>query len=175
MKKIIIGIMFILLMTALMIGYTSQKSPKEPPELVITIGDKEVEYVTSKNKWDGEIYDREDTFKSILKKGSGIEIPYIEIGKTAVINFKNYPPSQFTVSDILIDKNGNQMYSNKEIISIPIKLKDGKCSFEIKKHWASALSSTYVENKTDIRGFRMIASWGKNECEYAFIIRTDGF
>jgi hypothetical protein len=26
---------------------------------------------------------------------------------------------------------------------------------------------------TYLRGFRMIASWGQNECEYAFIIKTD--
>ena len=38
---------------------------------------------------------------------------------------------------------------------------------------ASGLSSYYVEGKTDLRGFRMIATWGENECEYAFIIRTD--
>lgn len=31
----------------------------------------------------------------------------------------------------------------------------------------------YVKNKTDIRGIRMIASWGENKCEYAFIIKTD--
>jgi hypothetical protein len=37
----------------------------------------------------------------------------------------------------------------------------------------SGLSSYYVEGKTDIRGFRMIATGGENECEYAFIITTD--
>lgn len=158
-----------------MIECTLRKSPQEPPKITITIGNTEVDYVSLKNKWNGAIYDREDSFKTILKEGSGIEIPYIEIGKTAVINFKNYPPDKFTISDILIDKNGNQMYTNKEIISIPVKLKNGKCSFQIKKHFASALSSIHVENKTDIRGFRMIATWGQNECEYAFIIRADGF
>lgn len=174
MKKVIIGIMYMLLVIILVVGYIYQKSPQEPPKLAITIGDKEVGYITSKNKWDGAIYDREDTFKAILKQGSGIEIPYIEIGRTAVIAFENYPPDKFTVSDILIDKNGNQMYSNREIVDIPVELKAGKCSFEIMKNWASGLSSTYVENKTDLRGFRMIASWGQNECEYAFIIKTEG-
>ena len=67
------------------------------------------------------------------------------------------------------------MYSDKLSEDIPVELKDGKYSFEIKKNMASALSSTYVENKTDIRGFRVIASWGQNECENAFIMRTDAF
>lgn len=68
-----------------------------------------------------------------------------------------------------------KIYSNREIINIPVELKGDKCSFEIKKHFASALSSFYVENKIDIRGFRINASWGENECEYAFIIRARGF
>lgn len=175
MKKVIVGIMFILLITILTIEFTSQNLPQEPPQITITIEDKELEYVVGKNQWDGSIYDRKDTFKTILKKGSESEIPYIEIGNTATISFKNSPPSKFTISDILIDKNGNQRYSDKEIINIPVELKHGKCSFEIKKHLASGLSSHYVEGKTDIRGFKMIATWGENECEYGFIIRTDSF
>jgi len=175
MKKVIMGIMFILLTATLIIVYTSKKISKDPPELEITIGDKKIEYITSKNQWDGTIYDRSCALKTIMKEDSNIETPYIEIGKTAMISFKNNPPSKFTISDILIDENGKQMYSDKVIINIPVELKDGKCSFEIKKHFASALSSVYVENKIDYRGFKMIASWGENECEYAFIIRTDGF
>ncbi len=158
-----------------MIRCASTKSPEEPPKLTIAIGDKQLDYVVAKNQWNDAKYDREDTFKTILKKGSESEIPYIEIGNTATISFANNPPSKFTISDVLIDKNGNQIYSDKEIINIPIKLKNGKGSFEIKKHLASGLSSYYLEDKTDIRGFRMIATWGENECEYTFIIRTDSF
>ena len=158
-----------------MIGCASTKSPQETPKLTITIGDKQLDYIVAKNQWNGAKYDREDTFKTIMEKGSEREIPYIEIGNTATISFANNPPSKFTISDILIDKNGNQRYSDKGIINIPVELKDGKGSFEIKKHLASGLSSYYVEGKTDIRGFRMTATWGENECEYAFIIRTDSF
>jgi hypothetical protein len=173
-KKIMVGIIVIVLTSIFMIGCNSLKSPQGLPKLTITIEDKELEYVIAKNKWNNSIYDREDTFQTILKKGSKFEIPYIEIGKTVMINFQSYPPDKFTIADILIDENGKRMYSNKEVINIPVKLKDGKCSFEIKKHFASALSSVYVENKVDVRGFRMIASWGDNECEYAFVIKADG-
>ena len=175
MKKVIMSIMFILLTTILIIVYTSKKILKDPPKLEITIGDKKIEYITSRNQWDGTAYDRLCAFKTIMKEGSNSEIPYIEIGKTAMISFKNNPPSKFTISDILIDENGKQMYFDKVINNIPVELSDGKCSFGIKKHFASALSSVYVKNKIDYSGFKMIASWGENECEYAFIIRTDGF
>jgi hypothetical protein len=75
--------------------------------------------------------------------------------------------------DHLIDEKGNNIYADKVTINIPLDLKNGKGTFEIKKHMAAALSSYYVEGKINIRGFRMIATWGENECEYAFIIRTD--
>ena len=151
------------------------KSPQEPPKLIITIGDKEIEYVVAKNKWNNSIYNREGAFQTILKKDSKIELPYVELGKIADISFKTFPPTTLTISDILIGADGIPIYSDKEVTKIPVKLKDGKCSFEVKKHIASALSSYYVEGKTVLRGFSMIATWGENECEYAFIIRTDSF
>jgi hypothetical protein len=173
MKKLIVAITLVLLMSILMIGCATTKPTQEPSKLTITVGEKQLDYIVAKNKWNGAMYDREDTFQTILKKDSKSEIPYIEIGNTAIISFMNNPPSKFTIKDILIDENGNQIYSDKLIIDIPVELKDGKASFEIEKHLASGLSSYYVEGKTDIRGFRMIATWGENECEYAFIIRTD--
>lgn len=48
MKKIIISIIFVLLTNILMIGCSSQKLHQEPPELTITIGDKELKYVIGK-------------------------------------------------------------------------------------------------------------------------------
>lgn len=174
MKKTIIGIISTLFILILMLNCTPQKLPKEPPKIAITIDNKELEYITAKNKWDGKIYDREDTFQTIIKKD--IEIPYIEIGKSVIIDFKNNPPDEFTISDILIDENGKRIYEDERLTTdIMVEVEDGKCSFEIKKNFASGLSSIYIENKKDIRGFRMIASWDKNECEYAFIIKTDAF
>jgi len=171
MKKIIIVLISVLLTNTLMIGCTLKKSPQEPPKLTITIGDKELQYITAKNKWNGSIYDRQDTFQAILKEGSGIEIPFIELDKTAVIKFKNNPPDKFTIADILIDKEGNKMYSTS-INNIPFELKDGKYSFKINKNMDTSLDSNWFLNKTYSRGFRMTASWGENECEYAFIIKT---
>jgi len=71
-----------------------------------------------------------------------------------------------------LDDTGSQIYGDEMIINIPVELKNGKTSFEINTHMASYLSSLYVEDKKDIRGFKMIASWGDNECEYGFIIKT---
>jgi len=160
----------VILLTLFLVGCSSN-SMKEPPELVIKIGDKEIEYISAKNKWNGSIYDREDTFVTILKEQE--DIPFFENSSIVEIAFKSNPPDKFTVSEILIDKNGRQIYTNKEIKNVPVELVGGKYVIEIEYHFASALSSYYEPNKQELRGFRMIASWGENECEYAFVIKTD--
>ena len=171
-----VSIIFVLLMNIFMIGCTSSKSlhdpPYDPPEITITIEDKELEYVIGKNVWNNSIYDREDTFREILKKGSKIEIPYIELGKTVVISFNSYPPDNLTISDILLDIDGYKKYPSIDAINIPVELKNGKCSFEISRNIETLLDSNWVPGMTYNRGFRIIATWGNNECEYAFIIRT---
>lgn len=171
-KKILLFILFLLLiiMSTLIPAGCSSNFIQEPPEISIVIGGKQIEYVSAKNKWDGNVYDREDTFITILKGQK--DIPIFENGSIAEITFKNNPPNKFTVSDILINEEGKQIYTNKEIKNIPVELKNGKCTFEIEYNLASALSSSYEPNKKDIRGFRMIAYWGENECEYAFVIKT---
>ncbi|WP_163191573.1 hypothetical protein [Clostridium thermarum] len=175
MKKPVLLILFILLTALLLLSCSSQKSgqsPQEPPEITVTIGKKEMKYVIGKNQWNGAKYDREDTFKTALKETPEAEIPLIVFGETAVIDFKNLTPDKFTINDILIDSEGNMMYTSREIQSIPVEFKKGKVSFEIKLHPASFLSSFYVKDRTDLRGFRMTADWGENQCEYAFIIKT---
>jgi hypothetical protein len=167
MKKSIIIFMAIIISLT---GCKSQGATNEPPEVSINIGGKQIQYAVEKNKWNGSVYDREDIFKTILKKG--IDMPFIEIGEIAEIEFKNNPPEQLEIYDILLDDTGSQIYGDEMIINIPVELKNGKTSFEINTHMASYLSSLYVEDKKDIRGFKMIASWGDNECEYGFIIKT---
>lgn len=169
MRKVFVFAL-ILILAAFIVG-CSYNSIKEPPEISITIGDKKIEYISAKNKWNGSIYDREDTFVTILKDQK--DIPVFQNDSTVEISFKSNPPDEFRVLDILIDENGRQIYTDKEIKSVPVELYGGKYAFKIEKHLASFLSSQYYPDKKDIRGFRMITSWGENECEYAFVIKTD--
>ena len=171
MKKILIGIIIAILSSTIFIGCTSQIQTQEPPKLTITIGEEKLQYVTAKNRWNGELFDMQNAFKNILKEGSKIEPPYIEFGELAVITFENNPPDKFTISDILLDIKGAKKFFTP-IISIPFELKDGKCSFEIVKNIETGLDSYWAPNMTYFRGFKMTASWGENQCEYDFIIKT---
>lgn len=168
MKKTIFLLVLIIVLTFFIAGCS--KAMKEPTAISVSVDNKEIEYVSAKNKWNGSVYDREDTFVTILKEQK--DIPVFKNSNIAEITFKSNPPDEFKIMDILIDENGRQIYTDKEIVNIPVQLINGKCSFEIEKHFASSLSSYYEPEKKDIRGFRMIASWGENECEYAFIIKT---
>jgi hypothetical protein len=159
-------------------GCVSNK-PQEPPEIKITFDNQTINYVVGKNKWDGAVYDRENTFKTILKEDSKIVVPYIKLGKTLNIEFKQNPPEVIEIFDYLLNEKGENKYSDKTIIQIPAKLKGGKFSFEFNQHFATALSSNsddYKDGRT-LRGFKINCRWGNkesgNECEYGFIIRTD--
>jgi hypothetical protein len=154
------------------VGCSLSNSPNEPPEITITVGDEKINYVFAKNQWNGSVYDRESTFVTILKELPESDIPYFENGSIVEIVFESDPPNEFLVSDTL-DETGSPIYTDKVIKNIPVKLTNGKCQFEIEHHFASALSSYYVPDKKGIRGFRLIASWGENECEYAFVIKTE--
>ena len=153
LKKLKVTIILITTVCIFMIGYFyfSFKSPQEPPEVTIIIGDEQLDYVIGKNQWNGAKYDREDTFKTIMKNNSASELPYITIGSTAIIKFTESLPGKVRIYDILLDESGEQIYSEKEIINIPVQLKKGKTSFEVKKHLASFLSSYYDKDKTHIR------------------------
>lgn len=169
MKKSIFLLTIMLMLIAVLTSCSSYFM-KEPPELSVTIEGNEIKYISAKNKWNGSIYDREDTFVSILENQK--DIPIFENGSVIEIAFENNPPVEFKVLDILIDENGRQIYTDKEIKDIPAILINGKCSFKLEKHFASSLSSYYEPEKKEMRGFRMIASWEENECEYAFVIKS---
>jgi hypothetical protein len=66
-------------------------------------------------------------------------------------------------------------YTLREDITTPITFSNRKGTFELDMHPAVFLSSNsedYLPGKT-MRGFKLTCSWGDNQCEYGFIIRTD--
>ena len=126
MKKIMFLSVVILTLSFVTAGCSAIKEPldiststnKEPPDISIFIDNKEIEYVCAKNKWDGSVFDREDTFVTIFKEQK--DIPIFINGSIAEISFKNNPPDAFQIMDILIDEESRQIYTDKEIINIPV-------------------------------------------------------
>ncbi len=97
MKKTIFLLVLFILLTFFIAGCSS--TIKEPPAILVSVDSKEIEYVTAKNKWNGNIYDREDTFVTILKEQK--DIPVFKNSNIAEITFKINPPDEFKIMDIL--------------------------------------------------------------------------
>lgn len=169
---------YFLLLLLIVLTFTACSSniaQTEPPEILIKVGNKEMGYVVGLNQWDGAIYDREDTFHTIMKEGSDIEVPYARLGESIEIEFKGATPDKYELRDHILRENGSIKYTEKEVVKIPIELVNGKASFELDVHWSAFLSSSSKDYELGgvLRGFRLICSWGENECEYGFVIRTD--
>ncbi|HEX3029632.1 MAG TPA: hypothetical protein VHT34_10105 [Clostridia bacterium] len=148
-----------------------------PPELKITLDNKNIGYKVKWSKWNGVVCEGEDAFKSILKKSANT-VPYIKLGKTITIEFKKSRPDTVEIYDYILTKNGDRKYDDRSKVRIPATIKDGKCSFKFKGNPASMLSSNSEDYKPGrtLRGFQVICKWSNksaDECEYGFVIRTD--
>ena len=178
MKKLALGIVLSIIVIAVIWGLIPLMNniPKEIPNISISIGEQDIPYVSGPNVWNRKAYDRKDLFKTILDKSSASEIPYIRLDKIAKVDFGENPPEKIEILDSLINEFGDLRFAEKvSIVSIIPKINGGEYSFELNKTIASALSSdifSYQPGNT-LRGYRLLCSWGKNKCEYAFVIKTD--
>jgi hypothetical protein len=164
MKKLLI-LSFLSIILVVFVGCSNNM--KEPPHITITISDIDLGYTS--RIWDGQDYLRINYKPSLLESK---DIPYIDIGSTAKVVFKSNPPDELKIVDLLIDEEGKQIYTDKEIMEVPVSLNVDTYSFKIDKNMASMLSSKYEPDKMILRQFNMIASWGDNKCEYVFVIKT---
>lgn len=146
-----------------------------PPKISITTAGTEINYVVGLSQWNNAIYDREGTFQTIMQGKSKTDLPYIKLNQEFQIAFNGTAPDSVKLEDYILQPNGNARYSEREVQTIPIELKNGQGSFVLNANPAAFLSSASsdYEPGASIRGFRLTCQWGKNECEYAFIIRSD--
>ena len=142
----------------------------EPSEIITMAGDIQIGYVVGLNMWNHAVYDRECTFETIMKEDLKIEIPYVELETIIEIEIKGRVPDTIELKDSVLDENGVIKSRLREDKTIPFTF-----SNELDINPAVFLSSNiedYSPGRTT-RGFRLTCSWGDNQCEYDFIIRTD--
>ena len=163
----------IVLLVALFAGCSAKLSG--PPQIVITVGKVNVDSVVGLIRWNASVYNREDTYRAIMKGKTRTELPYIQLNEEIQIDFKGAAPDTVELRDYILNADGSIKYTEKEINIIPIKFKDKQCSFTLAPNPAAFLSSdtSDYEPGATIRLFRLTCKWGENECEYAFIIRSD--
>jgi len=167
MKKSIAYIFVTILFASLL----TSCSMNRPPDITVTADKEEIDWIVAKNEWDGAMYDREDTFISLFKQYDGFL--YFPIGTEIEIEFKGQIPDTVTLTDCCLDEDGTQRFYYTQDIELEFIGK--KASFSLPENMATLVSSipSDYEAGSQIRGFRMICTWGRNECEYAFVLLTD--
>lgn len=172
MKQIRVYFCCILYLAICLVG-CSHKTPDEPSALEVVSGSTTITYTVGKNEWNRCKYDREDTFKVLAKENN--EFEYFHLGDTIVIKFLDSAPDTIELYDYILNSDGTLKYTTAATEPLNVELKDKKIEFELPANIAAVLSSNSkdYEPGATIRGFRLICTWGSNECEYAFIIRTD--
>lgn len=168
-KKIIMN----MLLGSLLVAFTGcDGSPKSS---VTILGGKEtIKYATLNSDQKDSLSDQKASPFSFAFAGENIsDIQYLNIGEEISIDFESNPPDALSISDGLIDANGDYLYTSKEITDVPYVAKKGVYSFNLDTHIASALSSYYEKDKKEFRGFIINASWEKQEKKYAFVIQSN--
>ncbi|MDR3072694.1 MAG: hypothetical protein LBU41_04300 [Clostridiales Family XIII bacterium] len=146
-----------------------------PPEMVVKSGSMDIPTSVGLNKWNGGVVDREDNFKVLMKEKTRTDLPYIKVGEIISIELDGTAPDSVILTDSVLNENGGNKYGDVTTEDIQITFKNRKAEFELKTNMASLLSSNsedYLPGNL-IRGFKMTCKWAENECEYAFIIRSD--
>lgn len=139
--------------------------------LDITVGNTRIKYEIVEN---GYRLSR-DLFKYAFEVEKLNDVKDVNIGGKVHIDFGKNPPDKFVIKDHLLNNEGRLMYTSKEIFDIPVIADNHKYYFVVEKHFASGLSSYYEKNKKDYRGIAIIATKGKTEIVYKFVIKTNSF
>src|ERR1035437_1515111 len=137
MKRQLIFILFIMFV----IGMTGCVKEDKISGIKITIGKQDIKYITVNNNENSSLNDKKDTFKYAFESNALKDIQYIKIGEKVTLDFENNIPDKIIIKDILLDSNGNYMYSGKLIADIPCIKQNNKYIFTVDINMASVLSS----------------------------------
>lgn len=141
--------------------------PNEPPEVTITADGQEIDYFVSKNKWNGNIYDRLGAYQYAFMQNPDMNnLPVIPSNATINIDFGDYRPDKISVFyDYLEITDKTTPHLNMINEMAPRKMNNGKqYSFTFYPNESAVFSDIIVG-----RVYKITVSFGDNECEYAFV------
>ncbi len=141
------------------------KGVNEPAIIEFTYSGGAIPYVMAKNRWNGSVYDREDTFKLFI--GGGYGIIDTMAGGEIYIGFPSTVPDKVKLEYYLLGDSGRVDNPNAEPSKIELDFKLKKAYFVIPSE--SRDGDLDMNGSLGLVGFRITCSWGVNECEYAFI------
>ena len=156
---------------------STRETGDEPPSITVMAGDISIGWQVGKNEWNGSIYDRMDNFHRIMSQTSFDDLPYVGNGETITIQFAGDVPESYTLTEYILRDTGDMKYNIPGMECVISFDSDGFGAFFVEPNFATGLSSNsedYLPGNT-IKGYRLVCRWGRNVCEYGFIIRSDAF
>lgn len=166
-REYILIILLLLILTGCNKKIDEASTSTLPSELRITAGD-----IIIKNEM-LEPEENENVFRRIIQDGE--VIPYLELGSKINIEFENNIPDTVKLYDYILKRNGNMKYDSRTIDELELLISDEEVAFELSTNFAAMLSSNMDDYKpgATIRGFRVVCTWGEEQREYGFIVRSD--
>ncbi len=174
MKRLLVLLMVLALFVPV---WADAQGMSGPPEVRVLVNDVEIPCVTVLNKWNGATVKRMATFPTLVEQQQGREVPYCEPGAEVRVKFSAPVPDRAELSDRILNPDGTDKYSapDQPDVQSLTEFPDGWISFELEPNPMSMLSSDGADYEpgASLRGFLLKCWWGENECEYAFMLRTD--
>lgn len=142
---------------------------------IIMAGKENIDYIKADNAIGVFSNNKIEVFKDAFDSNALANAKYVKDDEKIYIDFGSNPPDKLLIKDNILRTNGEYMYTERETADVPYTNENNKFVFIVKMHPASIYSSYYIDNKTDLRGFRVKASWGNTECVYIFVIKATAF
>ncbi len=149
------------------------KSSNITSDITVRTGEDNIVCYQTEFKEESEKYDFKDLFKG---GNSSSDLIYVPPGETVTIDSsRNIPENDITLYDVILDENGNERYTDKEVKSYKLQANGGSVAFELKENTAASLSSdsSSYEKGGIIRGFCFVTKDEDKDNLYRFVIKTD--
>lgn len=147
----------------------------QPPKILIMSNEEIIDWNLGLNQWNGAKYDRQDTLIALMEGKEVKDLAYVKNGEPISIEFLGTPPETLSLSEAIVNEEGREVYTYREVRSVDLLARDTNYVFDLTPNPAGHLSShtsTYKKGGL-LRGYRLTCSWGDNSCEYGFVIRSD--
>lgn len=146
------------------------------PQVSIMAGDIDITPIVKSNVLSmKEDVNNTKLFQSIVSDKK-INIPYVKLGETVQIKFKNNIINTCKLEDYILKEDGTLKYKKESIKTTDINFSNGVGIFILNENLFANFSSDSKDYESGkiIRGFKLISdSIDNKQREYVFIVKTD--
>ncbi len=146
----------------------------QPPVFTVMAGGEALPSTVGLNRWNGAMVKRADTLEALAAEGGAL--PYVALGTEITFDFGGATPDSMEMTGYVLNRDGTQKYwlddPRSEVTPV---FENGAGTFQFTGNFLTLLSSDSADygQGQSMQGFKLTCNWGENQCEYAFMLRTD--